>query len=118
MFVATVINFLLFGLNTGAQVATFIVFIRKAFILDTDYPLSEGRLYELLTNVLRNVNLFGFWVGAIPVSIKLSLPDAVQLILGGDISQRPHCNLEGLGPLPRSTVGSPHTIYYVDWSRG
>jgi len=42
-------------------------------------------------------------------------------MLGGDIIQRSHCHLEGLGPfwkLPRSTAGNSHTIYAVDWSRG
>jgi len=39
-------------------------------------------------------------------------------MIGGDIYQRSRCHLEGLGPLPRTTVGNPHTAYSVDWSRG
>ena len=39
-------------------------------------------------------------------------------MLGGDLVQRSHCHLEGLGPLPRSTVGSPHTVYFVVCIRG
>ena len=50
MFAATVINFLLSGLNAGTQVALFIVFIRMALILDICYPLSEKR--ELVNQAL------------------------------------------------------------------
>ena len=119
MFVATVLNFLLFSLNTGAQVAKFIVFIRKPLIQDIHYPLSDNRLAELVNNTLRNVNLVGSWAGAFPVStIKLLLSDPVSIHPGGDIFQRSYCNLEGLGPLPRPTVGGPRTFHSVDWSRG
>ena len=34
-------------------------------------------------------------------------------MLGEDVTQRSHCHLEGLGPLPTSTVGNPCTIYSV-----
>jgi len=39
-------------------------------------------------------------------------------MLGEDVAQRSHCHLESLGPLPRSTLGNPHTVYFVDWNRG
>jgi len=39
-------------------------------------------------------------------------------MLGVDIAQRPCCHLEGLGPLPRATVGSPLSVYSVDRIRG
>ena len=73
MFVATVINFLLSSLYTGSQVAAFIVPIRKALILNVDYPLSEKP--ELINNALRNVRIIFYWTVSLSVSIKLSLPD-------------------------------------------
>ena len=119
MFVATVINFLLLGLSTGGQVYALLVFIRKPLIQDVNYPLTEARIENLVNNTLRGVHLFGFWVGVLGVSIKLSLSNLVSIDpLGGDIPQRSHCDLEGLGPLPRSAAGCPHTIRYVDWNRG
>ena len=117
MFAVTVINFLLSSLFTGSRVASSIVFIRKALILDTDHPLSEKP--ELVIGALRNVNLVLDWALSLPVSIKLSLPDPVSLfMLGGGVAQRSGCHLEGLGPLPRSTVRHPHTVRFVDRSRG
>ena len=77
MFAATVINFLLSSLNTAIQVASLVVFIRKALILGVDYPLSEKP--ELVKNALRNVNLVGFCAGGLPVSIKLSLSDPISI---------------------------------------
>ena len=78
MFVATVINFLLSSLNTGNQVAAFIVFIRKALniTLKTDYPLPEKP--DLVNDVLRSVNVVTFWAANLPVSVKLSQPDPVS----------------------------------------
>ena len=120
MFIGTIINFLLASLNTGNQVAVVIVFIRKGLmiILDSDYPLLEKP--ELVTNALRNEVMVGFWAETFPVGTKLLIPDHLQylFILGGAISQWSHCRLEGMGPLPRSTVGRPHPIYSVDWRRG
>jgi len=73
MFVATVINFILCSLNTGDQVARFIVSIRKALVLDIDHPLSEKQ--ELVNDALWNLNVIGAWARYIPVSNNLSLPD-------------------------------------------
>jgi len=116
MFAATVINFCLSSLGTASQVAGFIVFIRKALILDIDHPLSEKQ--ELLNNALQNTTIVSVWAAGLPVSIKLSLSIPYLFMLGGGISQRSHCHVEGLGPLPRATVGNPHTVHFVDWSRG
>ena len=77
MFVATVINFILSSLNTGSQIAEFIVSIRKALILDINYPLSEE--LELLNNALRNPNVVALWAANFPVSIELSLSDSVSI---------------------------------------
>jgi len=77
MFAMTVINFLLSSLNAGNQVAGFVVFIRKALILDIDYPLSEKP--RLVNNVLQKVNMVNIWAGTLPVSIKLSLSDPVSI---------------------------------------
>ena len=71
LFVATVINFLLFSLSIGVQVYELNMFFREPLILDIGYPLSEARLEELFNNTLRNVNLISFWAGALPVSVKL-----------------------------------------------
>ena len=77
MFAATVINFLLSSLNAGTQVALFIVFIRKALILDIDYPLSEKP--ELVNQALQNMNIVADWATYLPVSIKLLLSDPVSI---------------------------------------
>ena len=73
MFAATVINFLLFSLGTGAAIYTLIVLIRKPLIQDIDSPLTEAGIGDLVNNTLRNANLISLWAGAIPVSTKLSL---------------------------------------------
>ena len=75
MFLATTINFLVSSLNTGNSIALFIVFIRKALVLNIDYPLPERQ--ELVNNALRNVNLVAIWASSLPVSGKLSLLDPV-----------------------------------------
>jgi len=73
MFAATVTNFIISSLRTGAEVAYFIAFIREPLIVDIDYPLSEKR------GVLRNMNLIILWAGGLAVSIKPSLPDPVSI---------------------------------------
>ena len=75
MFVMTVINFFLSTLNTGARVASFIIYIRKTLILDIDVPLSEQP--KLVIDALRNVSVVAIWSGYLPVSTKLLLSDSV-----------------------------------------
>ena len=77
MFVTTAINFLLSSLSVGNQVAVSIVIIRKALILDIDYPLLEKA--ELVQNALRDLNIVISWARSLPVSIKLSLSDLVSI---------------------------------------
>ena len=77
MFVMTVVNFLLSSLSTGSDVAGFILFVRKALILDIDYPLPEKP--ELVNNALRGVNAVGLWAGDLPVSIQLLLSDPTSI---------------------------------------
>jgi len=115
VFVATVINFVLFSLVTGTQVAIFVVSIRKALILDIDYPLSEK--LEVVKKVVWNLDIVIDWAGNTPVSTNLFLPDSVFNMLREVVTQRSHRHLEGLGHLPRSEVGNPPTIYSVDRSR-
>ena len=91
-----------------------VVYIRKTLILNIDYPLSEK--LELVNNALQNMYIVGDWAVYLPVSIKLSLPDLISM-LDVDIAQRSHCHLESLGSLPRPTVGNPHTVCFMDWSR-
>jgi hypothetical protein len=116
VFIATIINFLLSSVNAGTQVVQFIVFIRKVLILDIDHPLSEKR--ELVDNALHNLDIVNFWAADLPVSVKLSLCRIPHpFMLGGAVAQQSRCRLEGLGPLPRSTVGNPLTVYSVDRGR-
>ena len=70
MFVTTVINFILSSLNTGGQVALFIVFIRKALMIipDINYPAADKP--QLINNALRNVNIITLWASVFPVSTK------------------------------------------------
>ena len=69
MFGATVINFLLSSLYTGSQVATVIVYIRKLFTLDINYPVSERP--KLLGHALRDTRILWNWAAYLAVSIKL-----------------------------------------------
>jgi len=82
MFAATVINFLCASLNTGIEVARFIVIIQKVLIADIDYPLSEKLELRLLDKVLQNMNLVIAWTQMFPVSIKLLLSDPVSIHAG------------------------------------
>ena len=66
MFVATTINFLASSVVTGIQVTIFSGAIRKALILDVDYPLSEK--LELVTKVVWNFDIVVDWAGTISVS--------------------------------------------------
>ena len=75
MFVVTVINFLLFSLSVGIQIAMFTVLTRKALILDIEYPLSEKQ--ELLE--LPNLTTVQLWSVNLPVSSALSLLDSVSI---------------------------------------
>ena len=77
MFVATIINFLLCSLNVGNQIATIVVFIRDALILDVHYPFSKDRV--LVNNALRKPNIVGLWASTLSVSIKLSLLDPLSI---------------------------------------
>ena len=78
MFVATAINFLLSTLVTGAEVSIFIVSIRKALILDIDYPLSVK--LGLVKKVVWNLDIVIDWTGtmtSVGANLRLSLPDSV-----------------------------------------
>ena len=77
MFIANILNFLLFSYHVGNEVARFIVFIRMALILNVDYPLSEKR--ELVDDALRNMDVIYLWAPHFPVSINLSLSDPVPI---------------------------------------
>jgi len=77
MFIVTIINFLLFSLNTGIELGRFVVFIRMALTLDIDYPLPEKRVS--VNNVLHKLAIVSTWTGYLPVSIKLSLSDPVSI---------------------------------------
>ena len=96
MFTATVINFLLSSLYTGSQVATFIISIREALVLDIDYPLSEKP--ALVNNALRNVNLVTAWSVSLSVSIELLPPDSVSIHARWRCCSVISLSFGGLGP--------------------
>ena len=73
MFVVTVINFLLFGLSAGNEIAKFAMFIRKDLIED---PLLKKQESE---NALQNLMIVQFWSANLPVSNNLSLLDPVSI---------------------------------------
>ena len=75
MFAVTVINFIISSLSIGIIVAPFIMAIRKAPILNVDYPLSEKP--DLNNNALQNMRIVGIWAADLPVSTKLLLLDPV-----------------------------------------
>ena len=78
MFVMTVINFLLFSLYIGAFVTAFItMFIRKALILDIDYPLTEK--LELVNNALQNLEIVELWSANLLVRSNMLLPDSLSI---------------------------------------
>ena len=76
-FAVTVINFILCSLDIGTIVAPFIVAIRKALILDIDYPFSG--MPDLINNALQDVNIVNSWASDVPVSIKLLLLDSISI---------------------------------------
>ena len=80
MFVTTVINFLLFSLNTGIQTATFITVIQKPLNSDIP-PLSEVPIPKagLVRSMSWSMILIAFWAAYLPVSIKQSLSDSVSI---------------------------------------
>ena len=87
MFIVTIVNFLLFSVNTGNQIAGFTFLVRKALVLDIDYPLSEKRV--LVNNVLHNLDIIYFWTGYLPVSIsscRCHIP-YLLLMLCGDVTR-------------------------------
>ena len=96
MFAVTVINFLLSSLTTGNHVAEFIVHIRKALILDIDYPLSEKP--DLADQALKNMGIVGRWAAYLPVSIKLSLWDLVSMHAWCRYYSAISLSFGGLGP--------------------
>ena len=74
----TVINFLLFSLYIGILLTAFIaMFIRKALILDINYPLSEK--LELLNNALQNLEIVELWSANLPVRNNLLLLDSASI---------------------------------------
>ena len=101
MFIATIVNFLLFSLNAGIQVSLFIVLIRKSLILDIDRPAPLAPKKQVLAdNVFRSYHLdkldiIYFWAASLPVRIKLLLLNpasihtrwrccsAISLLFGG-----------------------------------
>ena len=94
MFVGTVINFLLFSLSTGTETAMFIVSIRRALILDIEYPLSEKQ--ELVG--LPNPIIAQLWSANLPVSNKLSLMDSASIHARWRYYSAISLSFGGLGP--------------------
>ena len=117
MFVTTVINLLLFTVQTVTQVVTYISSFQEPLNPNIDAPPSEIPLPrpELVGDGTWSVALVIWWTAYLPVSINLRrcwIPYLFMLV--GGMAQRSDRHLEGLGPLSRSTVGNPHTVHYVD----
>ena len=78
MFSVTVINFLLFSLGTGTEMAICTMLIQKALILDIEYPLSAKR--EFINSALQNLNIIQFWSANLTVSSNLLPLDLYEFI--------------------------------------
>ena len=74
MFVTTIVNLLLFSLNTGTQLAIFVMVVRKPLDVDIDSPLSDigVPMPGSVNRVSQNMILVTLWASYLPVSIKLS----------------------------------------------
>ena len=94
MFFLTIINFLLFSLATGAQIAMTTLLIQKALILNIKYPLSGKR------ELLKSPNLFivQIWSANLPVSSNLSLLDSVSIHTRWRYYSAISLSFGGLGP--------------------
>ena len=80
MFTVTVISFLLFSLTVGIETAMIAVLIRKALILDIEYPQLEKP--KLVNDALQNLNIVSYWTQYLPVSSNPSLLDCVSIHTG------------------------------------
>ena len=80
MFTVTVINFLLFSLTVGIETVMIAVLIRKALILDIEYPQLEKP--KLVNDALQNLNIVSYWTQYLPVSSNPSLLDYVSIHTG------------------------------------
>ena len=103
MFTVNVINFLLFSLYTGIYIVEFILLIRKAVILDMDYPLSEK--LQLVNNALWQMDVVSVWASVLPVSIKLSPPDPISIHARWRYCLAISLSFGGLGPSSQSDSG-------------
>ena len=74
MFSVTVINFLLFSLCIGTEIAIFTVLIQKALIMDIEYLLSAKE--EFVSSALQNLMVVQFWSANLTVSSNLSPLDS------------------------------------------
>ena len=77
MFSVTVINFLLFSLSIGTEIAIFTTLTQKALILDIEYPLVAK--LEFVSSVLQNLTIVQFWSANLTVSSNLSPLDSVLI---------------------------------------
>ena len=77
MFAVTIINFLLSNLTVGNRVAGFIVYIRKALILNIEHPLPERQGLVHNDIALQNMTIIAFWSENLPVSSNLPLLECV-----------------------------------------
>ena len=68
MFVATVMNFLLSSLNAGSVIAAFVFFIRRALVLNIDYPLSGKPQLVSNTPQTKITTIISLWTQNIPVN--------------------------------------------------
>ena len=108
MFVTTVINLLLFTLNTGMEVASLTTLIRqKSLNLDIDLPLSKIPIPRpgLVSSVSWSMILVTFWTTYLPVSIKLSLSGSVSNYAHWRYGSAISSSFGGLGPSSKIDSG-------------
>ena len=102
MFGVTVINFLLFTLTVGIETAIFTVLIRKALILDIEYPLSKKR--GSINNALQDLKIVSFWTRGLPVSSNMLLGSVSLYVVRRSYSAT-SLSFGGVGPSSKTDSG-------------
>ena len=98
MFIATVINFLLASLNTGTEVAIFIVFIRNSIVLNIEYSLAEKLHLVLHGSQQSKLTILGYWSQWLPVSSSVSPLHSVSIHARWRYCPAISSSFGGLGP--------------------
>ena len=101
--IVTFINFLLFSLTTGIDVAKLFVLIRRDFIFDINYPLLEKR--ASVKNPFQDLNVVSLWSMNLPVSSNLAPLDSVSIHTRWRYYSAISLSFGGLGPSSKINDG-------------